>query len=126
MSLVVFLRDLSPKTRYREAGLYLGALIVLWTVTSVLTVAFQCKLPYPWQDQNNTCLNQVSPHIARYKNDYAANNIAAQTAFETYVAVANAVTDLGLVVLPISIIVPTQIPLKRKLAILFAFTARFV
>ena len=44
----------------RNLGLSIGLVIVLWAVTSSITIAFQCRLPEPWDYINRSCFNRVS------------------------------------------------------------------
>ncbi len=60
LSLVSFLRNLTPLPLDRKWGLIIGSLVVLWAITAALAFAFQCHLPQPWDYVNQACFNRVS------------------------------------------------------------------
>ena len=63
LSFVAFLRNLTPLAFDRKFGLVIGLLVVVWTATAIITVAFQCHIPKPWDYVNTSCFNRVSfPH----------------------------------------------------------------
>ena len=59
LSLVAFLRNLTPSAFDRKLGLAIGLLVVVSGVTAIITVAFQCHLPRPWDYVNESCFNRV-------------------------------------------------------------------
>ena len=59
LSLVAFLRSLTPSPLDRKLGLVIGLLVVVSGVTAIVTVAFQCHLPRPWDYVNESCFNRV-------------------------------------------------------------------
>lgn len=42
-----------------KAGKALIAVIIVWGVSSILALAFQCSLPHPWDDTAGKCVDQV-------------------------------------------------------------------
>ena len=60
LSLVAFLRNLTPLALNRTSGLIIGLVVILWAVTGTVTAAFQCDLPSPWDYVNQSCFNRVS------------------------------------------------------------------
>lgn len=59
LSLVAFLRNLTPLPFDRKFGLVIGLLAVVWAVTAIVTLAFQCHMPKPWDYVNQSCFNRV-------------------------------------------------------------------
>ena len=62
LSLVAFIRNFTRLTSDRRSGLVIGLLVALWATTTILTVAFQCRLPEPWDYVHQSCFNRVSGH----------------------------------------------------------------
>ena len=60
LSLVAFLRNLTPLAFDRKLSLTIGLLVVTWAATAIVTVAFQCHIPHPWDYVNQSCFNRVS------------------------------------------------------------------
>jgi len=60
----VFMRLISTsseKLRHmRSIFLFLLALFLVWGVGSAFAYIFQCRLPSPWEFQNNTCVDQAA------------------------------------------------------------------
>ncbi len=63
LSLVAYLRNLTPLALYRKVSLLIGLVVALWATTAILSAAFQCRLPRPWDYINNTCFSRVSPAL---------------------------------------------------------------
>ena len=59
LSLVAFLHNLTPSALDRKLGLGIGLLVVVSGVTAIVTVAFQCHLPRPWDYVHQSCFNRV-------------------------------------------------------------------
>ena len=60
ISLLCFLRRISPIKQHRIAFNILIALIGVWTFGSFLARAFQCNLRHPWLSVNEKCPRMVS------------------------------------------------------------------
>ena len=60
LSILVFVQALSPKNIDRKIALWVGAVLVIWALSSELVYAFQCQLPRPWDKINSKCINMVS------------------------------------------------------------------
>lgn len=60
LSLLVFIRNLTPASLDRRFALVLGILIGLWTIVSILTAMFQCNVPQTWNYLQGTCFDRVS------------------------------------------------------------------
>lgn len=64
LSLLVIFHDIVEMQRlYRRSVLALGILIFTWSIASLLTIAFQCELPRPWEMMTLRCFNIVSGSI---------------------------------------------------------------
>jgi hypothetical protein len=59
LSLLIFIRNLTPASLDRRVALVLGAFIGLWAVISIFTASFQCHLPQTWNYLHGTCFNRV-------------------------------------------------------------------
>ena len=123
LSLVIFLRNLTPIVFDHRAGLYVGGGIILWALTAILGTAFQCHLPKPWDYLENSCFNRVSltcvvPGTGWYLTYFI------QTSWEHYVAIMNILTDVSLVVLPMIIVGRLKAPRKKKAILLLTFMGR--
>ncbi|MCJ1246644.1 hypothetical protein MMC30_003853 [Trapelia coarctata] len=106
VSILVFLKSLTPVEAHVRYIYGLGALIVVWSVISLLAAAFQCSLPKVWATLSPQCFNQ--------------------RAFWTYFGISNIATELLLIILPIFIIAPINASISRKLLIISCFSARIV
>jgi hypothetical protein len=53
----------------RQLVLGFAIFISLWTVTSLLAVGFQCKLPKPWEIFTLNCFNRVSRFLSWSRTD---------------------------------------------------------
>ncbi|KAF7932468.1 uncharacterized protein EAE98_003767 [Botrytis deweyae] len=58
LSIASFIDDLTPITRERQAAKAIGLIILLWTISSIFSSAFQCSVPRPWDRINGSCINQ--------------------------------------------------------------------
>ena len=59
LSLVAFLRSLTPSALDRKLGLVIGLLVIVSGMTAIVTVAFQCHIPRPWDYVHESCFNRV-------------------------------------------------------------------
>ena len=60
LSLLVFIRNLTPASLDRRFALVLGISIAVWTIASIFTAAFQCHVPQTWNYLHGTCFDRVS------------------------------------------------------------------
>lgn len=67
--LVLFYDVVAGKRFIRRVVLTLGALILAWTLASLITVAFQCGLPHPWETAGSYCINAVSGSFPKQSLD---------------------------------------------------------
>ncbi|KAI4252320.1 MAG: hypothetical protein L6R42_008010 [Xanthoria sp. 1 TBL-2021] len=81
------------------------SLIGIWTVTSLLVVAFECKLPTPWSiTSSGQCIDLL--------------------AFWTYYGIFNIITDIALIALPVSIVLKLQMRASQKAVIIACDASR--
>ncbi|KIW99849.1 uncharacterized protein Z518_10777 [Rhinocladiella mackenziei CBS 650.93] len=93
-----------PKRRIRLACHALDATIVLWLLTSIFALAFQCDLPHPWLLGGDRCVNL--------------------TALYDYVGIMNILTDIALIVIPFLVVWDLQLRISKKIIITSLFAGR--
>ncbi|KAF1935602.1 hypothetical protein EJ02DRAFT_516335 [Clathrospora elynae] len=98
----LFALHLQPHSRSKLVVNGLLCIIGLWTLVSILGLAFQCKIPYTWTITSSQCFNQ--------------------SAFWTFVEIFNGLTDLALSAIFCSIVWILQT--KTKCMLLCVFAAR--
>jgi hypothetical protein len=65
--LVLFYNIVAVQRWHRRFVVGFGTFIVAWCTASLVVVAFQCKLPRPWETLTPQCFDTVSvTHISRY------------------------------------------------------------
>lgn len=85
----------------------LGCFSALWASTSLIVVAFGCKLPNAWDIiSGGQCINLL--------------------AFWTYFDVLNIITDVALIALPVSIVLKLQMGVAKKVVILSCYSTRLL
>jgi hypothetical protein len=60
LSLIVLLYFLSQLTSHRPKVLATGGAIVIWALTSIFAVSFQCRTPDVWNIVSGSCIDTVS------------------------------------------------------------------
>lgn len=81
------------------------SLIGIWTISATFVTAFECELPNPWSiTSSDKCINLL--------------------AFWTYYGVFNIVTDIVLIVLPVSIVIRLQMKASQKAVIIACDASR--
>jgi hypothetical protein len=58
--LVLFHTIVAVHRLHRRLMLGFGSFIILWSMASLVAVAFQCELPQPWEMTTSRCFNMVS------------------------------------------------------------------
>ncbi|KAI3342534.1 hypothetical protein F4824DRAFT_495483 [Ustulina deusta] len=96
----------SPNRTHRRINSALIVITILWMMSSELGTAFQCGSRRPWEQGKETCINLH--------------------AFFRYVAIANIITDAALVLVPITIISPLQMPIRTRAIIISLFGSRIL
>ncbi|KAI1442836.1 hypothetical protein F5Y02DRAFT_420605 [Annulohypoxylon stygium] len=106
LSLVSYIRLLSPITLHRVSCWVLLSAILLWVLTSVIILLFQCGNPRFWDFLTNWCMNRL--------------------AIWYYISIANIIIDVCLIALPLTVIWTLQTQFKRKIVVMSCFTTRLL
>ncbi|ETN42761.1 uncharacterized protein HMPREF1541_01919 [Cyphellophora europaea CBS 101466] len=93
-----------PQRTYRRICFVLEIVMLMWLISSIFTVGFQCQLPQPWLLSNDRCIDLVVLH--------------------RYVGAMNILTDVVLVVLPAPIVYPLQLERDKKSLVIALFATR--
>jgi hypothetical protein len=104
LSVVIFIRVISPATYNAKATLSLIGLITIWALSSLLVLVFQCQLPQVWNIIGNKCIDRDT--------------------FWAYSDSVNIIIDLMLIGLPWAVVWNLQLPIKRKLVVVGCFATR--
>ncbi|EXJ61483.1 uncharacterized protein A1O5_11799 [Cladophialophora psammophila CBS 110553] len=106
VSTLSLLLALSPNKSYRIPMLATGGLTAVWAVASVIASAFQCSLPHPYLITTNKCFSQEG--------------------FWDAVGIIDILIDVALMAIPVWLVYNLQLPLKKKIAVCFAFSFRIL
>ncbi|KAI1204757.1 uncharacterized protein F4807DRAFT_446104 [Annulohypoxylon truncatum] len=106
LSLVFYIRVLSPINLHRASCWVLMGATLLWMLTSVILLLFQCSSPTFWDFITNWCINRL--------------------AIWYYINVVNILIDICLIVLPVTVVWKLQTQFKRKLVVISCFTTRIL
>ncbi|KAJ5046858.1 hypothetical protein J3E74DRAFT_230424 [Bipolaris maydis] len=106
LSLLVPFTTVTPVVKHRVMMYTTSAVTVVWGITAVFLIAFQCPSPQRWDIENPQCMDFRS--------------------IRTFNAVMNIVTDLALVTVPTLMVIPLQVGSDRKLTLLVGFWCRLM
>ncbi|KAJ5782954.1 hypothetical protein N7457_004728 [Penicillium paradoxum] len=106
LSLLVFIRNLTPATMDRRVALVLGILIALWGVVSIFTAAFQCHLPETWNYLHGSCFDRA--------------------AWWNYLGITNILSEAGIMGQALLVIIRIQTDFGRKAGLSSVFLIRIV
>ncbi|KAJ5356283.1 hypothetical protein N7517_010892 [Penicillium concentricum] len=106
LSLLVFIRNLTPASLDRRFALVLGILIGLWTVVSIFTAAFQCGVPETWNYLYGSCFHRA--------------------AWWNYLGITNILTEAGIMGQALLVIVRIQTDFSRKASLSSVFLIRVI
>jgi hypothetical protein len=103
LSILVFYLRLSPQRGFRLAVYTLIGIVSAYTISYVFVLIFMCNPPHSQWDltANGTCLDKTGP-------------------FMTF-SVANIMIDLAILIIPMHVVIPLQMPKKQKVSLLFIF-----
>ncbi|KAG4034539.1 hypothetical protein MFRU_003g04980 [Monilinia fructicola] len=104
LSILVFIRSLTPNRLHRNLDTLSIILAVSWGITAGFGLAFQCDTPQTWNSLQNECMNRL--------------------AFFTCVEIFNILLDLVLMLLPILVIWNLKLSLNPKLVVISCFVPR--
>ncbi|KAI4604815.1 hypothetical protein J4E83_010966 [Alternaria metachromatica] len=123
-SLLVSLTSVTPVDTHRRMMRATGVLTVLWGLSAVFLIAFQCPSPQRWDITDPRCMDLVSLIICI--SWYKAVAKPIQRAVRTYNAVMNIVTDLALAGVPTLMVLPLQITPEKRFTLITGFCSRIV
>ncbi|KAJ5200041.1 hypothetical protein N7491_009158 [Penicillium cf. griseofulvum] len=106
LSLLVFIRNLTPASLDRRFALVLGISIGLWTIVSIFTAAFQCGVPQTWNYLSGSCFDR--------------------TAWWNYLGITNIFTEAGIMGQALLVIVRIQTDFSRKASLSSVFLIRVI
>ncbi|KAF7864402.1 hypothetical protein EAF04_006536 [Stromatinia cepivora] len=104
LSILVFIRSLTPNRTHRNLDTFFIVLTVCWGITAGFGLIFQCDTPEVWNFLHGECISRL--------------------AFYTYVEILNIILDSVLVLLPIMVVWNLKLALKPKLMIVSCFIPR--
>ncbi|KAJ5951270.1 uncharacterized protein N7479_009683 [Penicillium vulpinum] len=104
LSLVVFIRSLTPSAKDKWLARGVEVILYVWAVVAILGTAFQCSLPRTWDFQNGQCFNLL--------------------AWRYFIAISIIVTDLLIVTQAMILISSVQTTLGRRLVFAGIFLPR--
>ena len=106
ISIVCFIRLLTPVLWHRRFCTGISVVSILWGLVAAFALAFQCHLPAPWAGGTSQCINRH--------------------AMLTAIEVLNILIDITLVVFPSFIVWKLQQKRKRRILIIATFCSRLV
>ncbi|CAG8979879.1 hypothetical protein HYALB_00002653 [Hymenoscyphus albidus] len=57
ISVIIFMQGLGPASIHKRIGAAFSAFLILWGLGSEFAVAFQCRVPQPWNVVDHGCIN---------------------------------------------------------------------
>ncbi|KAF2734353.1 hypothetical protein EJ04DRAFT_552763 [Polyplosphaeria fusca] len=97
---------LSVDETHRAVTYGIACIVLMWSLSSVFGLGFQCGTHGTWHQGEHKCINQL--------------------AFIQYVCAGNLATDTLLIILPAWIVLPLNMPLTQRAAIMLFFSARII
>lgn len=104
LSTLSLLLALAPNKSYRAPMMAMGGFLLLWTISSTFSSAFQCSLPHPYLITSGNCFQQ--------------------TRFWVSFGVISIITDAAVMILPVHLVYNLQLSMHKKIAVCFAFSFR--
>ncbi|KAJ5185791.1 hypothetical protein N7491_006338 [Penicillium cf. griseofulvum] len=104
LSLVVFIRSLTPSAKDKWLARGAEGIVYTWAVVAIFGTAFECSLPRTWDFWNGQCFNLL--------------------AWRYFIAISNIVTDLMIVAQAMILISSVQTTLGRRLGFAGIFLPR--
>ncbi|KAI1084205.1 hypothetical protein F5B20DRAFT_524031 [Whalleya microplaca] len=106
LSAIFFIRVISPITLHRALSWVLTVATLVWALTSIPILLFQCNTPKIWSLLTNDCINQGS--------------------MWNYINVVNILLDVCLIWFSITVVWKLQTRLKRKVVVSSCFATRIL
>lgn len=97
-------------------------LVILWLVIAVVCIAFQCKVPTPWNEASGKCFDRVrtiSALVTAASRNQAEWN---QLAFWSANAAVDVASTLMIGLMPIYLLFNLQLPQENKRLAMLSFT----
>ncbi|OQE31041.1 hypothetical protein PENFLA_c002G04304 [Penicillium flavigenum] len=104
LSLVVFIRSLTPSAKDKWLAHGVETIVYAWALITIFGTAFQCSLPRTWDFQSGHCFNLLT--------------------WRYFIAVSNIVTDLLIVAQAMVLVSSVQTTLGRRLVFAGIFLPR--
>ena len=119
--LIILARPNEPNLRRAAVKGTLG-FVILWLVTAVVCIAFQCKVPTPWNEASGQCFNQVRtvPALTTVASGREAER--KQLAFWSANAAVDLTSTLMIGLMPIYLLYNLQLPKENKRLAMLSFT----
>jgi len=107
VSVLFLLRRLAASKIHKQIGLWTTYYVAVWTVASILTVGVRCGATAPWNfPANHTCVNVRTVWYA--------------------IAPFDILSELVIMILPIVMMAPVHVPLRKKVFVVVAFASRIL
>jgi len=58
-SIIIFLHRLADNTLQRVGVMFVGILVVVWTLAVMTGIVFECNMPRPWEIWTGQCIPMV-------------------------------------------------------------------
>lgn len=108
ISAIFLLTRLAPKPNTRRSCQIVGTFFTIWALATVLSSAFQCQLPRPWDYREN-----------------ASHRCPVNGAVLNYsIMVFDILTDIACIVIPITMLWNLQMATQRRWTLIGAFACR--
>lgn len=111
--LIQFIWSVTPATSDRRIAIGLEIFTALWAVTSVIASIFQCTLPRTWDYLSGQCFNLVC-HDILYEDQIMSLTREVQGAWWNYLAATNILSEAGIIIQALLIIVGIQAHWAKK------------
>lgn len=108
LSTIFLLMRLAPKPRTRHTCQVVGTLFSVWALGSIISLAFQCDLPRPWD----------------YRGDASGQCSVNGAALNYSIMILDVVTDVVCIVIPVSMLWNLQMSSQRRWPLIGAFGCR--
>ncbi|KAG9233487.1 hypothetical protein BJ875DRAFT_485081 [Amylocarpus encephaloides] len=104
LSVIMFIRVISPATFNAQATLGLILTTAVWGLTSIVSLVFQCHVPQVWNTIDNKCIDRDT--------------------FWAYTNSVNIIIDVVLIALPWAVVWNLQLSMQRKVVVVGCFATR--
>jgi hypothetical protein len=103
-SVIVLVMALGPHPLLSRSCQAVLTVTGLWGLSTIFALAFQCKLPRPWDESLGRCFDQQT--------------------FDIVVGVVNILTDLAAVIIPAFLVMNIQAPWRKRCQVVSLFACR--